>query len=92
MNRYLINEFLWCSMPKFIDSHDMKGVNKETLKKLQKEPKDEFGVSHINIMFNEDEDRIFCFLDAPNKEAVEKHHAKFGYKCDYISEVDTTVE
>ena len=77
-------------MPRFLDSHPMKGVKQETLKKLQKEPKDEFGVTHVDIIFSEDEDRMFCFLEAPNKEAIIKHHEKFGYKCDYIIEVNST--
>jgi len=31
-------------------------------------------------------------LEAPNKEAVVKHHDKFGYKCEYILEVDDTAD
>ena len=77
-------------MPRFLDSHPMKGVKQETLKNLQKEPKDEFGVTHVDIIFSEDEDRMFCFLEAPNKDAIIKHHDKFGYKCDYIIEVNST--
>ncbi len=79
-------------MPKFLDSHALKGVNPETLRKLQNEPKDEFGVTHLNIIYSEDEDRCYCFLDAPNKEAVEMHHNKLGYKCDMIREVDATAD
>ena len=79
-------------MPKFLDSHDLKGANPETLKKLQNEPKDEFGVTHLNIIYSEDEDKCYCFLEAPDKEAVAKHHSKLGYKCDFIMKVDDTVE
>ncbi len=79
-------------MPKFLDSHELKGVNPETLKKLQNAPKDEFGVTHLNIIYSEDEDRCYCFLDAPDKEAVANHHQKLGYKCDFIMKVDDTVE
>ncbi len=79
-------------MPKFLDTHELKGANPETLKKLQNEPKDEFGVTHLNIIYSEDEDKCYCFLDAPDKEAVVKHHQKLGYKCDFIMKVDDTVE
>ncbi len=79
------------SMPKFIDSHHMKGAKPETLKKLQDAPVDEFGVKHLNLIYSEDEDRMYCFLEAPDKEAIEKHHDKFGYKCDYILEVNSTL-
>ena len=37
-------------MPKFLDSHPLKGANAETLKKLQSSPKDEFGVTHLNLI------------------------------------------
>jgi len=50
----------------------------------------EFGAKHENMFYNKEEDRFFCILDAPNKEAIEKHHAKFGLKCEWITEVNTT--
>ena len=57
---------------------------------LQNAPKDEFGVTHLNLIYSEDEDKMYCFLEAPDKEAIKKHHDKFGYKCDYILEVNST--
>lgn len=79
-------------MPKFLDSHSLKGANPETLKKLQNAPKDEFGVIHLNLIYSKDDDKMYCFLEAPDKEAVKKHHAKFGYECEYILEVDSTAD
>jgi Protein of unknown function (DUF4242) len=51
---------------------------------------DEFGITHVNIMYNKEEDKFFCLLDAPNREAVENHHNKQGVKCEWITEVKTT--
>ena len=51
---------------------------------------DEFGVKHHNMFYNKEEDRFFCLLDAPNKEAIEKHHDKDGLKCEWITEVKST--
>jgi hypothetical protein len=68
----------------------MKGVDENTLRSAQDSPKDEFGVTHENIMYNEKEDKLFCLLDAPSKEAVEKHHQKLGIQCEWITEVKTT--
>jgi len=79
-------------VPKFLDSHELKGVKPETLRKLQKASEDEFGVTHLNLIYSEDENRCYCFLEAPSKEAVEKHHHKLGFKCDMIMEVDSTAE
>ncbi|TLY00332.1 MAG: DUF4242 domain-containing protein [Thaumarchaeota archaeon] len=60
------------------------------VKKLQKSPKDEFGVTHVNLIFSKEKDKFFCLLDAPNKEVVEKHHHKAGIKCDWVMEVKST--
>jgi len=79
-------------VPKFLDSHSLKGANPETLKKLQDAPKDEFGVTHLNLIYSKNDDKMYCFLEAPDKEDVKKHHDKFGYKCEYILEVDSTAD
>jgi uncharacterized protein DUF4242 len=78
-------------MGKFLDVHPLKGFDEETLRKLQQSPIDEFGITHHNILYNKEVDKIFCLLNAPNKEAVEKHHRKAGVKCEWILEVKTTV-
>jgi glycine cleavage system aminomethyltransferase T len=77
-------------VPKFLDVHNLKGLDEETLRNTQHAPRDEFGVIHDNMLYNMDEDRFFCLLDAPSKEAVEKHHEKHGFKCEWITEVKTT--
>ena len=53
-------------------------------------PKDEDGIIHKNIMYNKAENKAFCILEAPSKEAVEKHHQKLGMKCEWVVEVKTT--
>ena len=77
-------------MAKFLDSHPMKGVKNTKLKELHDSPTDEFGVKHLDIIYSENDDRMYCFLEAPNKDAVIKHHEKYGYTCDYIIEVNST--
>ena len=79
-------------MTKYLDSHGLQGADPKELKKAQNDPKDEFGVSILNIIYSEDEDRMYCFLEAPDKEAIKKHHEKLGYKCDYILEVNSTAD
>ena len=75
---------------KFLDVHSLKEFDEETLRKLQESPKDEFGITHINMMYNKEEDKFFCLLEAPNREAVENHHNKHGVKGEWITEVKTT--
>ncbi|MGC2573810.1 MAG: nickel-binding protein [Candidatus Nitrosopolaris sp.] len=77
-------------MPRFLDVHSMKGLNGVALKKLQNAPADEFGIKHLNIMYNPEVDQCYRLIEAPTMEAVQKHHDKFGIKCDWIIEVKTT--
>lgn len=74
-------------MPRYLDAHNMKGIDEETLRQAKNSPQDEFGVTHKDILYNKEEDKLYCILDAPDKAAVEKHHEKFGIKCDWITEV-----
>ena len=46
-------------------------------------------LAHLNILYNPEVDQCFCLLEAPTMEAVQKHHAEFGIKCDWIIEVKT---
>jgi len=79
-------------MPKYIDSHPMGNLPPEVLRKLQGAPRDEFGVTHHDILFNQKENRVYCVLDAPSRDAVAKHHAHAGITCDFIHEVESTRE
>jgi hypothetical protein len=78
------------TVPKFIDAHPMKPITADELINLQNAPPDEFGVTHHDILFSETDNKIYCVLDAPNSEAVHKHHAKAGISCDYVHEVWST--
>ena len=35
---------------------------------------------------------VFCYLEAPSREAVEMHHENLNLKCDWITEVESIVE
>ena len=77
-------------MPKFLDVHPLKGLDEGTLRNLQSAPADEFQVKAINLMYNYEADRFYCLLEAPNKRAIEDHHNKYGFECEWITEVKTT--
>lgn len=77
-------------MPKFLDAHPLNPLSERQLKEAQHAPRDEFGVTHDNIIYDEKENKLFCLLNAPSREAVEQHHRKLGIKCDWIHEVKTT--
>ncbi|MGB7954790.1 MAG: nickel-binding protein [Candidatus Nitrosopolaris sp.] len=77
-------------MPRFLDVHSMKGLDEDFLKRLQNSPLDQYNVKHLNILYNPEVEKCFCLLEAPTREAVEKHHEKIGINCEWITEVKTT--
>ncbi len=74
-------------MPTYLDTHEMGNFTEEQLRQALNSPKDELGVTHKDILYNKEENKAFCIIDAPSKDAVEKHHQKFGTKCTWITEV-----
>ncbi len=36
------------------------------------------------------EDKVYCVLDVPSKEAVANHHKHAGIQCEWIHEVEST--
>jgi hypothetical protein len=52
-------------MPTYLDAHDMGNATEEQLKQAQNAPKDEFGVTHKNILYNTQENKAFfcCNMD-----------------------------
>jgi hypothetical protein len=73
-------------MPVFLDVHPMPSIDNEKVEELIGS-KDQFDVTTMNILFNREADLCYCLQEAPNKEAVEKHHSKFNLKCEWITEV-----
>jgi signal transduction histidine kinase len=57
------------------------------MERLVNLPHDEFGVTYLELFYSESKNKIYCVLDAPDKEAVLKHHEAAGFTCDFISEV-----
>ncbi len=74
-------------MPIFLDVHKIP-LQEDHLKELVDSPIDEFGVKHINLIYNDKNDVCFCLLDAPDHESVVKHHDKVNIQCEWIMEVN----
>ena len=71
-------------MPTFMDFHSMGRFTEDDLKKCQKEPRDKLGVRILNIFYDMESGMMFRLVDAPDRFAVQRHHSKFGIKCDVI--------
>ena len=74
-------------MPIFLDVHKLP-FKEDHLKELVNSPADEFGVKHINLIYNDKNDVCFCLLDAPDHVSVVKHHDKVNIQCEWIMEVN----
>jgi hypothetical protein len=74
------------TLPIFLDVHKVP-FKESHLRELVNDPTDEYGVRHVNLFYNKEARICFCLLDAPNREAVIKHHDKVDIKCEWITEV-----
>ena len=61
-------------MARFLDSHKIGSFTEEQLMKLHTLPIDEFGVKHLNILYNYEANIVYCFLEAKRRVAVEMNH------------------
>ncbi|MGA6990272.1 MAG: nickel-binding protein [Nitrososphaeraceae archaeon] len=77
-------------MPAFLDFHSMGRYNEDDLKKSLKEPRNELEVKVLNTFYDLDSGMMFCLVDAPDRYAVERHHSKYGMKCDWITPIKMT--
>jgi hypothetical protein len=73
-----------------MDIHPLGRYSDRELKSFQELATDEYGVRVLNIFYNRAAGISFCFLEAPTRDAVEKHHEKYGVKCNWITEIETT--
>ena len=77
-------------MPTFLDFHSMGKYTEDDLKKSQNEPRNDLGVKVLNTFYDLDSGMMFCLVDAPDRYAVERHHSKYGMKCDWITPIKMT--
>jgi hypothetical protein len=81
-----MNNLYAIGLPIFLDVHKVP-FSEDHLKELSDSPRDEFGVSHVNLFYNKEANVCFCLLEAPDRVAVENHHDKAGVECEWITEV-----
>jgi len=49
---------------------------------------DQFGVTQVEL-FHNPEGQVYCLLDAPDAEAVRKHHEALGVSCGEVHPVSS---
>jgi hypothetical protein len=79
-------------MPKFMDYHDHLQLPADALAQITEDTKnakaDEFGVRQVELFHNPD-GQVYCLLDAPDADAVRKHHEAIGVPCGEVHEVQS---
>ncbi len=79
-------------MPRFMDFHPDLKLPAEALDQLRVDAQahvhDEFGVRQVELYHNP-EGHVYCLLDAPDAEAVRRHHAALGVPCGDVHQVDS---
>jgi len=79
-------------MPRFMDFHDDLKLPAEAVEQIGQGARDgavdEFGVRQIELFHNA-EGKVYCLLDAPDEDAVRKHHAALDVPCGAVHRVDS---
>jgi hypothetical protein len=77
-------------MPRFMDFHDDLKLPTEAITQITEETKegkaDQFGVRQIELYHNPD-GKVYCLLEAPDADAVRRHHEAIGVPCGDVHEV-----
>src|SRR5262249_1553472 len=76
-------------MPRFMDYHDDLKLPQEAIDQIAQGTRDgvtdEFGVRQVELFHNAD-GKVYCLLEAPDEEAVRKHHAALNVPCGDVHE------
>jgi hypothetical protein len=73
-----------------MDYHDDLKLPQEAIDSIAagKNEADEFGVRQIELFHNPD-GKVYCLLEAPDEEAVRKHHAALDVDCGDVHRVSS---
>lgn len=78
-------------MPRFMDFHDDLKLPQVAVDSIGQQTRDgatdEFGVRQVELFHNPD-GKVYCLLEAPDEEAVRKHHEALGVTCGDVHRVE----
>lgn len=78
-------------MPQFMDFHDDLKLSTEAIGQIAADARDkradEFGVRQVELYHNAG-GTVYCLLEAPDEEAVRKHHEALGIECGAVHRVE----
>jgi hypothetical protein len=77
-------------VPTFMDFHDDLKLPADAIVQLTTDTKehkaDQFGVRQVELYHNA-EGKVYCLLEAPDADAVRRHHEALGVPCGDVHEV-----
>jgi Protein of unknown function (DUF4242) len=77
-------------VPTFMDFHEDLRLPPEAVEDIGRGARagesDEFGVRQVELYHN-DQGKVYCLLDAPDEDAVRKHHEALGVPCGDVHRV-----
>jgi hypothetical protein len=79
-------------MPLFMDTHaHIEGLTADAVAQAHEadlKAQEKYGVKYLRYWFDEDSGKVFCLVEAPNKEAaIAVHQEAHGLLADEITEV-----
>jgi hypothetical protein len=78
-------------MALFMDFHEHLPLPGEAIAQISDDARngraDQFGVRQVELYHNAS-GQVYCLLEAPDEEAVRKHHAALGLDCGPVHPVD----
>ena len=79
-------------MPTFMDFHDDLRLPQQAIDDIGRATRDgevdEFGVRQVELFHNPD-GKVYCLLEAPDEDAVRRHHAALDVPCGDVHRVDS---
>ena len=77
-------------MPQFVDYHTDLKLPRSAIDQIAADAaegrSDQFGVRQVEL-FHNDAGQVYCLLEAPDADAVRKHHAALGVDCGAVHPV-----
>ncbi len=82
-------------MRQFMDFHEDLKLPDQAIQQITQDTRnktsDEFGVRQVELFHNPD-GQVYCLLEAPDAEAVRKHHEALGVPCGPVHEVSGVLQ
>jgi Protein of unknown function (DUF4242) len=82
------------TMPMFMDFHDDLQLPPDAIEAISASTRegdtDKHGVRQVDLFYN-GEGKVYCLLEAPDEDAVRRHHADLDLSCGEVHPVSSVL-